>query len=99
MLLYLMKNTRLDISNSMMGLTILNDGPTGNVMKEMKRVIKYVLDTGNKGLKMTPHKKENIRDIFVYSESDFAGNKESRIRVSGLFILLNDAPISWRSKA
>ena len=99
MLLYLMKNTRLDISNSMMGLTILNDGPTGNVMKEMKRVIKYVLETGNKGLKMTPHKKENIRDIFVYSESDFSGNKESRIRVSGLFILLNDAPISWRSKA
>ena len=33
-------------------------------MKEMKRVIKYVIDTGNKGLKMTPQKKENIINIF-----------------------------------
>ena len=65
----------------------------------MKCVIKYVIDTGNKGLKMTPQKKENIINIFAYSDSDFAGNKESRISVSGFIILLNDAPISWHSKA
>ena len=32
-------------------------------MKEMKCVIKYVIDTVNKGLKMTPQKKENIMKI------------------------------------
>ena len=68
-------------------------------MKEMKHVIKYVIDTGNKGLKITPQKKENIMNIVTYSDSDFAGNKESRISVSVFIIIFNDAPISWRSKA
>ena len=40
-----------------MELTRLNYGPTGNAMKEMKRVIKYVIDTGNKVFKMTPQKR------------------------------------------
>ena len=65
----------------------------------MKRVIKYVIYKVNKGLKMTPHKKENIMNIVAYSESDFAVNKESRISVSGFNIILNDAPIIWRYKA
>ena len=65
----------------------------------MKRVIKYVIYKANKGLKMTPHKKENIMNIVAYSDSDFAGNKESRISVSGFNIILNDAPIIWRYKA
>ena len=68
-------------------------------MKEMKHVIKYVLDTGNKGLKMTPQKKENIMNIVSYSDSDFSGNKESIIRVSRFIIILNDAHTSWCSKA
>ena len=35
-------------------------------MKEMKCVIKYVIDTGNKGLKITPQKKEKIL-IFLHT--------------------------------
>ena len=38
-------------------------------------------------------------NIIAYSDNDCAGNKESRISVSGFIILLNDAPIRWRSKA
>ena len=65
----------------------------------MKRIIKYVIDTGNKGLEMIPQKKQNIMNNVAYSDSDFAGNTESRISISGFIILLNDAPIRWRSKA
>ena len=68
-------------------------------MTEMKLAITYVIDKGNKGSKMTPQKKENIMNIVAYSDCDFAGNKESRISVSGFIILFNDAPINWRSKA
>ena len=75
MLFYLVKNNRLDIKNAVRELTRLNDGPTGNAMKEMKHVIKYVIDTGNKGLKITQQKKENIMNIVTYSDSDFLGNK------------------------
>ena len=56
-LLYLVKHTRPYIANAVRELTRLNDGPTGNTMKEMKHIIKYVIDTGNKGLEMTPQKK------------------------------------------
>ena len=38
-------------------------------------------------------------NIVAYSDSDFAGNKEYIISVSGLIIILNDAPIIWSSKA
>ena len=59
MLLYLVKYAQPDIVNIVRELTRLNDGPTGNSMKEMKPVINYVIDTLNKGLKMIPQKKEN----------------------------------------
>ena len=38
-------------------------------------------------------------NIVAYSDSDLAGNKESKISVSGFIIIVNDTPISWRSKA
>ena len=98
MLLYVVKNTRPDIANTVRDLTTLNDGPTGKPTKEMKHVIKYVIDTGNKGLKMTPQKKGNIMNIVAYSNSEFSGKKEYRISVYGFIIILNDTPISWRSK-
>ena len=68
-------------------------------MKEMKHVIKYVIDMGNKGLKTTPQNKENIMNIVSYSDSDFAVNRVSIISVSRFIIILNDAPISWRYRA
>ena len=51
------------IVNGVRELTRLNDRPTGDAMKEMKRVIKYVIDTVNKWLKITSQKKENIKNI------------------------------------
>ena len=53
-LLELVKHMRPDIANLVRELARLNDGTRGNAMKEMKRVIKYVIDTGNKGLQMKP---------------------------------------------
>ena len=56
-LLYLVKHTQPYIVNAVRELTRLNDGTTGNAMKEMKCVIKYVIDTGNKVLIITEQKK------------------------------------------
>ena len=57
MLLYLIRYTRPEIANEGRELNILNEGPTGKATEEMKRIIKYVIDTVNKGLKMTTQKK------------------------------------------
>ena len=65
----------------------------------MKRVIKNVIETGNKGLKLTPQMKENTMNIVAYTDSDFTGNKRSRISLSGFILLFTDATIIWSSKA
>ena len=65
----------------------------------MKRVIKYVIEMGNKGLEMKPQKTEMIMNIVSYSDSDFVRNKESKTSVFGFIILLNNEHISWNPKA
>ena len=99
MLLYLAKHTRPDIANAVRELSKLNDCPTEHGFKEMKRVIKYVLDTRNKGLKFKPEQSKDFFNMFAYSDSDFAGDKDKRTSVSGFIIIVNGAPVSWKSKA
>ena len=45
--------------------------------KEMKRLIKYVLDTKEYGLKIEPKigSKEDMWQIIGYSDSNFAGDR------------------------
>ena len=52
MLLYLVKYSRPDIANPVRELSKVLDGSTDASFKEMLRVIKYVLDTKNMGLKI-----------------------------------------------
>jgi hypothetical protein len=43
-------------------------------------------------------RKEDPYEIEVYSDSDFAGDKDGRKSVSGIIILVSGLPILWRSK-
>jgi len=54
MLLFLVKHTRPDLSNSTRELSKVMDKATEGHMKELCRVIKYVIDTKDKGLKLQP---------------------------------------------
>ena len=100
-LLYLVKHTRPDIANAVRELSKMLDCTNPNAMKEMFRVIKYVLDTENYGLKMAPKSKGKGKmfDIETFCDSDFAGDKETRISIAGYVIYLCGVAISWRSKA
>ena len=91
MLLFLVKHTRPDIANPVRELSKLNDCPTPIAVKEMFRVIKFVLDTPEKGLKMKPELNDVWR-IVAYSDSDYAGDKETRISVTGFIIFLLGCP-------
>ena len=99
MLLYLIKHSRPDISNAVRELTKCLDGATPGAYKEMLRLIKYVLDTKNRGLKIAPTLTDLKWTLLVYSDSDWAGDKDSRKSVSGYMIFLNNVLICWRSKA
>ena len=54
MLLYLVKYSRPDIANTVRELSKVLDGSTEASYKEMLRVIKYVLDTREMGLRIEP---------------------------------------------
>ena len=100
-LLYLVKHTRPDIANAVRELSKMLDCTNEGAIKELRRVIKYVLDTSNDGLKIAPTARgeDGFFDLEVFCDSDFAGDKETRISVAGYIMYLCGVPISWRSKA
>lgn len=108
MLLYLVKHSRPEISNAVRELSKVGDGATKAHWKDMMRTIKYVLDTKDIGLKIHPTSwnKElctfNNETPFVLEgvvDSEYAGDRDTRISVFGYVIYLNNAPISWKSKS
>ena len=65
----------------------------------MLRVVKFVLDTKNLAIKVAPtHLVNDEWNLVAYSDSDFGGDKESRISVGGFIIYGMGVPISWKSK-
>jgi hypothetical protein len=100
-LLYLVKHTRPDIANAVRELSKMLDCTNEAALKELRRVIKYVLDTRGQGLLIAPTNEgsDDILNLTVYCDSDYAGDKETRISVAGYIMYLCGAPISWRSKA
>ena len=101
MLLYLVKYTRPDIANPVRELSKMLDGSTEASFKEMLRVIKYVLDTKNMGLRVEPtiDTKDEPWELVCYSDSDYASDPDSRRSVSGYILYVRGVPICWRSKA
>ena len=70
MLLYLIKHSRPDIANSVRELTKVLDGATQYAFKEMKRIMKFVLDTKNKGLKLEPTN-DSKWSMEMFSDSEY----------------------------
>jgi hypothetical protein len=91
---YLVKHSRPEISNAVRDLTKV-DGVTPAHWKAMLRVIKYVIDTKMLALKLKPkfskYKKIHIE---AYSDSKFAGDRETRASVNGFVICVCGAPVS-----
>ena len=99
MLLFLVKHSRPDIANAVRELSKALDCPSPAAYKEMLRVVKFVLDTRNLGIKVAPTPLINDEWIVVaFSDSDFGGDKETRISVAGFIVYFMGVPISWKSK-
>ena len=101
MLLYLVKFSRPDIANPVRELSKVLDCSTKTAFNELLRVIKYVLDTENLGLKIEPNIQYSGKpwDLVCYSDSDYAGDPDTRRSVPGYVFMVQGMPISWRSKA
>jgi len=75
------------------------DKATEGHMKELCRVIKYAIDTQNIGLKLKPEDNaNNLWELRAYSDADFAGDKETRISVTGYVVYFMNIPVCWLSR-
>ena len=101
MLLYLVKHSRPDLANTVRELSKVMDGATAGAMKELKRAIKFVLNTKEFGLKIVPEKPgaDGKWKLMMYSDSEYAGDKKTRISVGGFVLFVCGVPVLWRSRA
>ncbi|MFN7263265.1 MAG: reverse transcriptase domain-containing protein [Cyanobacteriota bacterium] len=97
-LLYLLKHSRPDLSNSVRELSKVMDGANKAHQKALLRAIKFVEQTQERKLVLSPENDKLEWEIKAFSDSDFAGDSDTRKSVSGYIIYLNGAAISWRSK-
>ena len=100
MLLYLIKFSRPDISNAVREIAKVMDGPTEVQVKNLFRIIKYVIDTKEYGLMMNPQNENNKNtwEMKAYCDSDYAGDRDGRKSVSGFIVYVQGCPISWKSR-
>jgi hypothetical protein len=100
MLLYLVKHSRPDLANAVRELTKVLDKATIAHWKALLRTIKFVFDTKSFALKLQPSIRKDLKyDLEVYSDSEFAGDPETRASVYGFITFFCGAPVSWKSKS
>ncbi len=100
-LLYLLKYSRPCLANLLCELSKALDGASQASFKELKRVIKFVLDMADYGLKIEPISKPigEAWAMIVFLDSNYARDTETQISVMGLCVFLMGVPISWKSQA
>jgi hypothetical protein len=81
MLLYLVKHSRPDISNSVRELSKVADGANEAQFKALLRTVKYVIDTEEIGLLFQPKLNNDGFYLEGISNSEYAGDPDTRISV------------------
>ena len=98
-LLYLVKHTKPDLANATRELSKCLDFTSEDTWNELLRVIKYAIDTDNRGLIIKPEFNGNEWIIEIWSDSDYAGDPDTRISVGGYVLFIIKVAVSWKSKA
>jgi len=91
MLLYLVKRSRPNQSTCTRELSKVMDGAMTIKWNELLRVIKYTIDTKETGLRMDPTNDEKWH-LEAFSDVDFAGDKDTRISVTGYLFISKVSP-------
>jgi hypothetical protein len=86
MLLLQVKLSIPKLVNLVRDLSKCIDDASIEVYKEMTRVIRFVLDTGDTCLRLKPNMDDQNWDLVVYSDSYRAGDIEDQISVTGFII-------------
>lgn len=96
MLLFLATNSRPDIAASVAILSQRVQQPRDVDMNEVKRVVKYLAGTQHLKLQLSVNNcKENL---FAFSDSDWAENRQDRKSHSGMISFVNGGAVMWSCK-
>ena len=102
MLLYLVKFSRPDIANASRELAKAMDVSTEGHYKALLRAIKYVITTEDLGLTYDSGTLINFKGLWkieAYSDSDFAGDRDTRLSVTGFSVFIGNCLVSWKSRS
>ena len=93
-LIYL-SHTRPDIAYVVSVVSQFMHEPSEEHMNAVFRILRYLKGTPGKGLLFS---KNNVSNIFGYTDSDWAGDQTTRKSTSGYFTFVEGNLVTWRSK-
>jgi hypothetical protein len=93
MLLYLTKYSWTDLCNVVREPAKSMDKATKGTYLEMLRVVKFAIDTKKICLQNKPEFKGKNWSLRVFCDSDWAGDSETRISVTGFILYLMNVPV------
>jgi hypothetical protein len=92
---YLSVTSRPDITYAVAQVAKYCANPNNSHWHAVKRIMRYL--RGTEGRHIT-YKTTNDKTVTGYSDSDWAGDLDTRCSTSGYIFILNNGPISWSSK-
>ena len=95
-LLYIMGTTRPDIAFAVIAVSRYCQNPGPAHWKAAKRILAYLRGTIHYGLCFSASDSVNV--LIGYTDSNFAGCPDTRRSTTGTLYLLNEGPISWKSR-
>lgn len=87
--------TRPDLQFAVSLLSRFMSKPTQLHLMAAKRVLRYLSGTMDFGIW---YKRGGTGEVLVYTDSDFAGDVDSRKSTSGYVFLMDEAAVAWSSK-
>ena len=94
-LMFLSIVSRPDIPYAVNYLSRFLNGYDNSHWEVVKRVFRYLKGTCDLGIMYT---RDKVFDLMAYSDSDYAGDLESRRSTSGNLFILSNGPVSWLSQ-
>ena len=94
-LMYLMVSTRPDLAAAVGLLSRFLNNPGEEHWMAVKKIFKYLQGTRKMGL--TYCRKEEVK-LEAYTDSDWAGDVDSRKSTSAYVMMIGGAAVSWKSK-
>lgn len=88
-------HTRPDISFAVGFLSRFMEAPASDHLAAVKHLLRYIAGTLNHGC---VYRRGDGETLIGFSDSDHAGDVDSRKSTSGVLFFLGDSPVSWQSQ-